>query len=327
MNRRLWLTGGLALLALAGPRRVRAQTPARMYRVGLLAGSAPGSAEAGHVWQSFFEELRKLGYVEGQNLVVEGRYYGDHLDRVASFAAELVRLQVDVIVAAASPAPETARRATSTTPIVMANHSDPVESGLAASLARPGGNVTGLSLRSVEMRVKLLQLLKEILPRLTRVAFLRNPSVPLDVNELEAAARALKLRVHLVDARVPNDLAPALAAARRDGAGALIVLGGSMFFAHRERLAGLGIQQRLPTVYLLKEHVEAGGLLSYGVDLRDTFRRAAGFVDSILKGARPADLPIEQPTKFVLAINLKTARTLGLTIPATVLARADLIVD
>jgi putative ABC transport system substrate-binding protein len=209
----------------------------------------------------------------------------------------------------------------------MANHSDPVGSGLVASFARPGGNVTGLSMLSPEMRVKQLQLLKEILPRLTRVAFLRNPDIPLDVRELEVMARSLGIRAQVVEARTPNQIAEAFSAATREQAGALSVLGGSMFFAHRILLAELAAKSRLPTVYLLREHAEAGGLLTYGLDLRDNFRRAAGYVDRILRGAKPGDLPIEQPTKFELVINLMTARALGLSVPGAVLARADQIIE
>jgi putative ABC transport system substrate-binding protein len=209
----------------------------------------------------------------------------------------------------------------------MPNHPDPVGSGLVASFAKPGGNVTGLSLVAPELRVKQLQLLKEILPRLTRVAFLRNPTFPLDLKELEAVAQSLKLQVHVVEASAPNELGGAFSAATRKRAGALIVLGGYMFWAHRARLAELAATSHLPTVYLLREHVEAGGLMAYGPDLRDNYRRAAGYVDKVLRGAKPGDLPIEQPTKFALWINLKAAKALGLTIPPSVLARADQIVE
>jgi putative ABC transport system substrate-binding protein len=209
----------------------------------------------------------------------------------------------------------------------MANHFDPVGSGLVASFAKPGGNVTGLSLVASEMRVKQLQLLKEISPGLTRVAFLRHPDIGLDLRELEAAARSLKLRVQVVEARAAADFADAIAAAARERAGALVVLGGSVFFAHRALLVELAAKNRLPTAFLLREFVEAGGLMSYGVDLADSFRRAAGYVDRILRGAKPSELPIEQPTKFWLALNLNTARALGLSLPASLLARADQVVS
>ena len=187
--------------------------------------------------------------------------------------------------------------------------------------------MTGLSLPGVELRLKQLQLLKEILPGLSRVAFLRNPTIPLDVRELETAARSLMIRVQVVEARTPSEFRSAFAAATKERAGALIVLAGSLFFAHRARLAELAAQSRLPTVYLLREHVDAGGFMTYGVDIRENFRRAAGYVDRILKGARPGELPVEQPTKFELAINLKAAKALGLTIPPSVLARADRLVE
>jgi len=325
MDRRTWLMGSLGLLAV--PPVAEAQAPTKVFRIGVLSGASPTSPLAWPVWQPFFQGLRDLGYVEGQNVVIEGRYYGDRVERLPALAVELVRLQVDVIVAGTSPAPEEARRATSTIPIVMPNHPDPVGSGLVASFAKPGGNVTGLSLVAPELRVKQLQLLKEILPRLTRVAFLRNPTIPLDLKDLEAAAQSLKLQVHVVEVSAPNELGDAFSAATRKRAGALIVLGGYMVWAHRARLAELAATSRLPTVYLLREHVEAGGLMAYGVDLRDSYRRAAGYVDKILKGAKPGDLPIEQPSKFELSINLKAAKALGLTIPPSVLVRADLIVE
>jgi putative ABC transport system substrate-binding protein len=324
-DRRFWLLASISVLM--APLVVNAQAPAKVFRIGVLSGAAPTNPEASHVWQGFFQGLRDLGYVDGQNIVIEGRYYGDNVERIPSLAAELVRLRVDVIVVGATPAPEMARRATSTIPIVMANHSDPVASGLAASFAKPGGNVTGLSLVSRELRIKQLQLLKEILPSLTRVAFLRNPAALPDLTELDRAAHSLGLEVQVVEASAPSELAGAFAAAKRNRAGALVVLSGYMFWAQRTRLAELAANHRLPTAYLLREHVDAGGLISYGPDLRDNYRRAAGYVDKILRGANPGDLPIEQPTKFELSINMKAAKALGLTIPPSVIARADRIVE
>lgn len=321
LTRRAWLLGTLTVLV--SPSLGRTQAPGRTFRIGVLGGSSPTSPESRHLWDAFFDALRELGYVEGQNVAFEGRYYGDHLDRLPAMAEELIRARVDVILAAAPPAPEAAKKATSTIPIVMANHSDPVATGLVASYARPGGNVTGLSMASHEMRVKMLELLKEMQPRLARVAFLRQPTVPLDTRELERAAGALKIRVQFVDAREPSEIADAFAAAAKERAGALIVLAGTMFFKYRDLIAELAMKRRLPSAYLLREHVLSGGLVSYGVDLRDNFRRAAGIVDRILKGARPADLPIERPTKLWLALNLKTAKALGLTVPPSVLARSD----
>lgn len=326
MHRRAFL-GALAASAASLSPVADAQAPARTFRIGFLGGSSPTSPESRHIWQAFLDELRSLGYVEGRNLAIEGRYYGDHPERLPSFAAELAALGVDVIVAAAPPAPEAARRATSTIPIVMANHTDPVASGLVQSFAKPGANVTGLSLRASELRIKQLQLLKEVLPRLRRVALLRTPATPLDTKEMEVAARSLDVASLFVEARSPSELPAALASAARGRADALMVLGGSMFFAHRGPLAELAATHRLPTIYLLREFVEAGGLMSYGVDLRENFRRAAGYVDRILKGAHPGDLPIEQPSKFELAINTRTAKALGLTFPASMLVRADHIVE
>ena len=325
IDRRTWLLGTLSMVTV--PLAANAQAPPRVFRIGLLGSSSPGSTESRHIWHGFFQGLRDLGWVERQNVLFEGRYYGDRIEQLPAFAAELVSLQVDVIVAAAPPAPEAAKAATSSIPIVMANHSDPVASKLVASLARPGGNITGLSMLSRDMRVKQLQLLREILPNLTRVAFLRHPDIPLDVRELEVAAQSMGLSTHVVQARTPNELADAFAAATRQRAGAVSVLAGSMFFTHRALIAELAVKSRLPTVYLLREHAAAGGLLTYGIDLVDNFRRAAGYVDKILRGARPGDLPIEQPTKLELVINLKTAKALGVTIPRAVLTRADQIIE
>jgi putative ABC transport system substrate-binding protein len=275
--------------------------------------------------------LRELGYVVGENLIIEGRFYGDRVEQLPALAADLVRLRVDVIVAGATPAPETAKRATSTIPIVMASHPDPVGSGLVASLARPGGNVTGLSTLTSELQGKRLQLLREIIPRLSRVAVLSNPTVPnqkADLRELEASARSLHMQLQVIEARASSDLDDAFSAATRERAGALIVLSGSLiFFAERARLAELAAKSRLPTVYGWREAATVGGLMTYGHNVSHTFRRAALFVDKILKGANPADLPVEQPTKFELVINLKTAKALGLTIPPSLLLRADHVIE
>ena len=323
--RRTWLISALGMVAASV--LAYGQSPPRVFRIGLLGGSNPASEESRHVWAPFFRELQERGWVQSQNIEFEGRYYGDRLEQLPAFAAELVRLNVDLIVAAAAPAPEAARRATSTIPIVMPNHFDPVGSGLAASLARPGGNVTGLSMLARDLRAKQLQLLKETLPGLTSVAFLRHPDIPFEIRELEVAARLLGLDPRVVEARTPDEIETAFSTVTRQRAGAVAVLAGSMFFAHRTLIAELAIRRRLPTVYALREHAEAGGLMTYGVDLRENFRRAAGYVDRILRGARPGDLPIEQPTKFELVINLKTAHALGLGIPRAVLARADQVIE
>jgi putative ABC transport system substrate-binding protein len=312
------------LAVVAPPLVAEAQSPAKVSRIGLLGGTSP---EISPYWAGFFQRLRELGYVDGQNIAFEGRWYGDNLERLPALAAELVRLPVDVIVAGAAPAPEAAKGATSAIPIVMAGtHPDPVRNGLVASFARPGGNVTGVALGAAELRGKQLQLLKEAVPGLSRVALLADPTNPLHADELkslEVAARALKVRLHVAEARAPSEFPKAFAAATKQRAGALMVLGGSMLFTHRARLAELAIQNRLPAMLTAKDSVEAGALMAYGADVRAGFRRAADYVDRILKGAKPSDLPVELPTKFELVVNLKTAKALGLTIPPSVLARAD----
>jgi putative ABC transport system substrate-binding protein len=286
------------------------------------------SPEAAHIWGAFFQGLRELGYTEGRNIVIEGRYYGDNVERLPTLAAELVRLQVDVIVAAAPPAPEAAKHATSTIPIVMINHNDPVGSGLVTSLSKPAGNVTGMSIATSVLRGKQLQLLKEVVPGLTRVAVLWSPTGPsLDLRELEVGAQSLNLQLQFVEARIPNEFPAAFATAKKQRASALFLYGGAVYFANRVQLVELAAESRLPAIYGVKEFVVAGGLMSYGVDLRDSARRAAAYVDKILKGAKAGDLPIEQPTKFELVINLKTAKALGLTIPQTMLLRADEVIQ
>jgi putative ABC transport system substrate-binding protein len=316
---------GVAPLSLLAALRVaEAQAPVKVPRIGVLGGTSP---EVSPVLREFFKRLRELGYVEGQNIVIEGRYYGDQIERLPVLAAELVRLPVDVIVAGAAPAPEAARGATSTIPIVMAGvHPDPVGRGLVASLARPEGNVTGLAFGASELRGKQLQLLKETVPKLSRVAVLSDPNNSTHAHErkgVDDAARVLQVRLRILEVRAPSDFAEAFSVAKRERAGALMVLGGSMLFTHRVRLAELAIRSRLPALLPGRDSVEAGGLIAYGVDVGAGFRRAADYVDRILKGARPTDLPVEQPTKFELVINLKTAKALGLTIPKTILQRAD----
>jgi putative ABC transport system substrate-binding protein len=273
--------------------------------------------------------MRELGYVEGQNILVEGRWYGERTDRLPDLANELVRLKVDIIVAGAAPAPEAARRATSTIPIVMVNHNDPVGSGLVASLARPGRNVTGMSTLSTELIGKRLQLFKEAIPGISRVAVLSNPSIPsqaLELKEAKVAAGLLKVQLQLLEARAPGDFAGAFSAMTKERADGVIIITSSMFYAERTRIAKLAAESRVPAIYGAKEFAEAGGLMTYGIDLHESFRRATVFVDKILKGAKPADLPVEQPTKFELLINLKTAKALGLMIPHSLLVRADEII-
>jgi len=251
-------------------------------------------------------------------------------ERLPELAAELVRLKVDVIVAPAGQNVVAAQRATRTIPIVMSGLTDPVETGLVASLARPGGNVTGLSGFSTEIVGKQLELLKEMAPKVSRVAILWNPanqSHPLLLREAEAAARLLRVQLQTLEVRGPDDFETAFAAVTRERAGALLVAADGMFLLHRARIADLAAKTRLPAMYGLREYVDAGGLVVYGPSLRENFRRAATYVDKILKGAKPADLPVEQPTRFELVINLKTAKALGLTIPPSLLQRADEVIE
>jgi len=329
IDRRTFLAGTGAVF-LAAPRASEAQEPAKVFRLGLLGTVPPTDPGTLRIWDGFLEGLRQLGYVEGQNLVIERRFSEGRYERLPALAAELVRLKVDVIVAGGAPAPEAAQRATSTIPIVMLNHGDPVGSGLVASLARPGRNVTGLSFIAPDLVGKQLQLLKEVVPGISRVAVLSDPTVPaqaLMLREAEVAARSLKVQLQMLEARAPSDFASAFSAMTKDRAGALIVLGAVMFFIQRTRIVELAAQSRLPAMYWAKEFAEAGGLMAYGSNIREMYRRAATYVDRILKGAKPADLPVEQPTKFELVINLKTAKALGLTIPQSVLGRADEVIQ
>jgi putative ABC transport system substrate-binding protein len=278
---------------------------------------------------AFRKGLNELGYVEGRNIHVEYRFAGGSVERLAEMAAELVRLKVDLIVAGSTQSIEAARRATQTIPIVFPVTFDPVESGFLASLARPGGNLTGLSTVNPDAAAKRVELIKEVLPQMARLAVLRNPTNSgsrFPLKETEAGAKRLRIRLQILEARTPNDLEPAIQAATKEHADALIVFADALFFAERRRLGELGVQSRLPTMFDDVQSVEAGGLISYGVNLSDLFRRAAVYVDKILKGAKPADLPVEQPSKFEFVINLKTAKQIGLIVPPNVLARADRVI-
>jgi putative ABC transport system substrate-binding protein len=275
--------------------------------------------------------LRDLGWVEGQNLIIEYRWAEGKVERLPDLAADLVRRKVDVIVAPAGSSALAAKNATSSIPIVMIFPSNPVEMGLVASLSRPGGNITGTTFTSgPEIFGKQLQILKETIPRASRVAVLWNPADPsfaTQKSEVEGATRSLGIRLQIAEARGPEEFDSAFAAMARERAHALLVGGTSTFLVHRTRIAELAVKGRLPTMCNFREIVEAGGLMSYAVNMRDFVGRAAGYVDKILKGAKPADLPIEQPTKFELVINLKTAKALGLTIPQSVLGRADEVIQ
>jgi putative tryptophan/tyrosine transport system substrate-binding protein len=327
MDRRVFLgtvVGGL----LAAPLAAEAQQPVKVARIGVLAPGSPTSSP--QLREAFRQQLRELGYVEGQNIVIEYRWAEGRAERLPDLAAELVSLNVDVIVAGGTPGPLAAKHATGTIPIVMTAAGDPVGSGLVASLARPGGNVTGLSARSPDLSGKRLQLLKEVVPGVARVAVLwnaANPYAALVVRETEAAARSLGVQVQFLEVRGPDDFENALPAAIRGRAGALIVVEDPLTFLYLKRIAEFAAQNRLPATYGYREFAEAGGLMTVGPNLADLYRRAAIFVDKILKGAKPADLPIEQPTKFELVINLKTAKALGLTLPPSLLLRADQVIE
>jgi len=318
------LAGGL----LAAPLIAEAQPAGKVYRVGYL--SASSSTANPRILEAFRQGLRDLGWVEGQNIVIEYRWAEGRFDRLPDLAAELVRLKVDVIVASPAAPALAAKNATGTIPIVFMGAGDPVGQGLVASLPRPGGNVTGLSYGvGPSIFAKDLELLKEAVPKVRRVAVLFNPASPTQhiISEVKDAARSLGLQLQLVEARGPGDFDGAFAAMARERAGALFVVTDPVFSPHRARLVDLAIKNRLPTIFTQREDAEAGGLMSYGPRLSDLWRRGATYVDKILKGAKPADLPVEQPTKFELVINLKTAKALGLTIPPSLLARADEVIQ
>ena len=303
-----------------------AQPAAKVYRIGFLALS---SAEAvAPVFRALNEGLRDLGYVEGRNIVFESRYAAGRLERLPDLAAELVRLRVDVIITGTNPTIAAAKRATAAIPIVMSIAFDPVGAGFIASLARPGGNVTGLSVdASPEILAKNLGLLTEIVPRLARVGVLRQVESGSGFSEIEAAARKLNVMLDFIDIRGLDDIEAAFAAMTGKRVGAVILLGGALLYMRRQQIADLALKHHLPAITLVKEYAQAGLLMTNGPNLPDLFRRAAGYVAKILQGAKPAELPVEQPTKYELVINLKTARTLGLSIPQSVLLRADEVIQ
>ena len=330
MIRGVALVAVLAVSLLAAPLAVDAQQAGKVPRIGFLGVTSP-SDRPSHL-DAFRQRLRELGWVEGQNIVIDYRYAEGRVDRLPDLAAELVRLKVDLIVASAgTQAATAAKNATETIPIVMIYVRDPVGTGLIASLARPGGNVTGVSgSAGLELFAKQLELLKETVPKIRRVAILSNPANAyhqLAIREVNVAARSLGVQLQLLEARGPNEFDGAFAAMATERVGALLVLSDAIFSSHRTRLADLAARSRLPAAYGVRESVEAGGLMSYGPSFLDLYRRSAAYVDKILKGAKPADLPVEQPTKFELVINLKTAKALGLTVPDTLLARADEVIE
>jgi ABC-type uncharacterized transport system substrate-binding protein len=332
MRRREFIAGlgGAAAWSLAA----NAQQGTVIPRVGVLSPGRSEGPDASRVTlNSLVVGLRELGYTEGQNIAIEHHFGESNLDRLREVAAELVKSKVDVIVALSTTAARPAKQATSLIPIVAIAMADPVEDDLVASLARPGGNVTGTTFLGPELVAKRLQLLKEVLPQLVRVAVLWHPRAYGDrtmagmLKEVERAAQTLGMQLQLVPVKSPNDIAGAFSAMTEERADALSVFPSPMLFAEYSRIASLAADTRLPTIYAAREGVAVGGLMSYGANLPDLSRKSAEYVDKILKGARPAELPVQQPTKFELAINLKTAKALSLTVPASLLARADEVIE
>lgn len=329
MIRGVALVVTLAASLLAAPLAADAQQAGKVPRIGFLG--ATSSSDRPLLLDAFRQRLRELGWIEGQNLVIDYRFAEGRLDRLPDLAAELVRLKVDLIASFGTQGVTAAKNATETIPIVMIAVRDPVGTGLIASLARPGGNVTGVSgTAGLEWVAKQLELLKETVPKIRRVAILSNPDNgyhQLAIREVNVAARSLGVQVQLLEARGPDDFDGAFAAMARERAEALLVLADVIFNSHQTRLADLAARSRLPAAYGVSESVEAGGLMSYGPSFLDLHRRAATYVDAILKGAKPAELPVERPTRFELVINMKTAKALGLTIPQAVLRRADYLIE
>jgi ABC-type uncharacterized transport system substrate-binding protein len=317
----------LATVLLTAAPHAEAQQPKKVPHVGVLAGGSASSDKARI--DALRQGLRELGYMEGKNLVIEYEYADGKTNRLTELAARLVHLKVEVIVTAGPSATRVAKQTTTTIPIVMAQDSDPIASGLVASLARPGGNITGLSRLSPELSGKQLELLKETVPTLSQLAVFENSTQPgnrQSLNEVELAAGALGVQLQTVNISGPKDIQTAFLAASKRRANGLLVLSSPVLFAQRTEVVELAAKNRLPAIYFALEFAEDGGLMSYGPSITDLFRRAATYVDKILKGAKPAELPVEQPTKFELIINLKAAKKIGLTIPPNVLARADRVI-
>jgi putative ABC transport system substrate-binding protein len=322
--RRIGLAVVLAVSVALAPVAAQAQS-GKLFRIG-IAGPSPGSP----LLVVFRQELRELGYIEGQNVALEVRSTDGSLERLPDLLAELMRLKVDVILAPADQVIAAAQKATTSIPIVMLNASDPVARGFVVSLARPGGNITGLTIQAPDLAGKNLQLFQEAIPGLTRVGVLWDPGFPgarQYLGEAETAAKALGVQLQAVEVRNPDEFDDAFAAVTRDRARAAFIAGSPMLFVNRARLGEIAVKHHLPTVCALREYVEAGCLIGYGTSVTAQFRRAAYFVYRILKGAKPADLPVEQPTKFELVINFKTAKALGLTIPQSILLRADQVIQ
>ena len=326
MNRRAFigtLTGGL----LAAPPAAPAQQASKVWRIGYLSNGNPTTSA--HTRDAFRQGLRDLGWVEGQNITIEYRWADGDLQRLPALAAELLRAPVDLMLVAGGAAVRGARQATRTVPIVSAITGDPVVAGFGASLARPGGNVTGLAVQFEDLAGKQLQILKETVPKAMRIVILHHAVPPnrLVLEAAQSAARTLQLKGRVVEVRDVSDLPGAFQTAERERADAMYVLPSPTFSRYRARLAELAVKHRLPGIYEDDVYVEAGGLMSYGPDFPDLYRRSASYVDRIFKGAKPGDLPFEQPQKFELVINLKTAKALGLTIPSSLLQRADQVIE
>jgi putative ABC transport system substrate-binding protein len=318
-----WLLATLLLATVSISDAQQGKIP----RIGFLGG--PSASALSKRLEGFRQGLRELGYVEGKNIVIEYRYAEGKQDRLPALAAELVRLKEDAILTGGPVSTRAAKEATTTIPIVMAFDNDPVGNGFVASLSRPGGNVTGLSTHYPEVSGKQLELLKEIVPKLLRVAVIGNSNEPGNaqaLKETQLAAGVFGVQLQYLDVRSPSEIETAFQAASKARVDAALVLAGAVFFSQRSRVAELAIKSRVPAVYQASEYVDAGGLMTYGVNITDLFRRAATYVDKILKGAKPADLPVEQPTKFEFIVNLKAAKQIGLTIPPNVLARADKVI-
>jgi putative ABC transport system substrate-binding protein len=319
-----WL---IATFSLTIASYVEAQQRTNVPRIGFLSSLSPSSISART--DAFRQGLRQLGYVDGKNIVIEWRYAEGNADRLKELAAELVRLKVDVIVTGGPAVNRPAKEATTTIPIVLAFDNDPVGNGFAASLARPGGNITGLSTHYPEISGKQLELLKEIVPRLSRVAVLGNSTVPGNdqaLKETELAAGAFGVKLQYVDIQNPKEIETAFRTASKGHAEAVLVLGSQVVTSNAKQFAEFAVKGRLPAIYWSPEFVEAGGLMAYSVSIADLFRRAATYVDKILKGAKPADIPVEQPIKFEFIVNLKAAQQINLTIPPNVLVRADKVI-
>jgi putative ABC transport system substrate-binding protein len=317
----------LLSLTQGSVRFAEAQQSEKVPRIGYLSSTSP-SAGSSRI-EAFRQGLRELGYVAGKNLVIEWRFAEGKLDRIPALAAELVRLKVDIIVSASPPVTGAVKDATVMIPIVMAHDADPVGNGFVASLSRPGENITGLASFAPELSGKRLELLKEIIPRLARVAVLgysTEPGYTQVLREIELAAGAFKVQFQYLDVLDSKDIETAFRTAAKGRADAILVMNSPVFIAHRKQVADLAVKNRLPAIYYSTEFVEDGGLICYGMSFTDLYRRVPTYVDKILKGAKPAELPVEQPTKFELVINLKTAKQIGLTIPPNVLARADKVI-